>query len=198
MRCHLTLDPIIIRPHTSQCFSIPLPWSWLQPLCEMSVLSNWSSGRRFVPVLSFGSSSLPVGSPWSYAILPFVRQGAISRSSVSIHIWRWGRKWWMMETLIWHLISEALTPCSNRADSHTLTLVANTAAQCSWSWNAHYLQVTHFSVMWGSAVFVSRPVVHRWMEDTCLWEGVSCWNESCLKRKICPLATGERFQSYLP
>lgn len=43
----------------------------------------------------------------------------------------------------------------------TLKLVANTTAVRSQP-----PQVTHFSVMWGAADFVSRSVVCRWREDT--------------------------------
>lgn len=168
MRCHLTLDPHHHVPLRASVFPSPSHRVWLQSLCEMSVPGNWSSGRLFVPVRSFSSSSLPVGSLWSDAILPFVRQGAISRSSVSIHNWRWGEKiWWMMKTLIWLLILKELTPRSDKPYSYTLTPVENTTAQCSQSSNAHYLQVTHFSVMWGSDdLFLSGPVAYRWMENT--------------------------------
>lgn len=43
----------------------------------------------------------------------------------------------------------------------TLELMANTTAVHSQPSNARYSQVTHFSAMWGSADFVSRPVVCR-------------------------------------
>lgn len=43
----------------------------------------------------------------------------------------------------------------------TLELVANTTALCSQP-----PQVTHFSVMWGSADSVSGSVVCRWRQDT--------------------------------
>lgn len=54
----------------------------------------------------------------------------------------------------------------------TLELVVNITAVRSQPSNSRHSPVTHFSVMWGSADTVSRPVVCRWREHTVPLGGV--------------------------